>query len=121
MRFVLKTLIKGVMAFMTIAVMWFTLSPATAVERGALGPDHSRMQLVQLRLARTMLQVAPEQTVAMYAEATGLPEQFILARLTEVANGRKIGEASEHTEPYGSTVVSNRRIEAGGALFVTPD
>jgi len=59
MRIVLKALYKALMAILTIATMAFTLMPATDSEAAAIGRDANRFDLIQMRLAKAMMTVAP--------------------------------------------------------------
>ncbi len=88
----------------------FMLVPATADERTIL-PGDDRLALIQLRLARTLLTVAPDQTVRIIAARSGLPDAFVRANLEAYANGPQTTASAP----------SNRQTKAGGALFVTPD
>ncbi|MEY1554216.1 hypothetical protein AB3Y40_01150 [Yoonia sp. R2331] len=88
----------------------YLLVPATAAEQAALASE-DRIALVQLRLARTLLTVAPDQTVTLLASRTGLPDDLVRAGLEAYAYG------ADTTPP----VTPNRQTRAGGALFVTPD
>ncbi len=88
----------------------FMLVPATASEREVL-PAGDRMALVQLRLARTLLTVAPDQTVALLAKRSGLPDDLVRAGLEAYASGPQTAPPTQ----------SNRQTKADGALFVTPD
>lgn len=127
MRIVLKALFKSVSALLTIAVMAFTLMPASGDEAAALGRDNNRFNLVQMRLAKAMMTVAPDMVVNRYAEATGLPPSIIRAHLNAKAAGEQIIPrqedlyASQDRSNTAAPETSNRRIGAGGALFVKPD
>ena len=121
MRIVLKALFKGVMALSTIAMMTLTLRPATDAEATALGRDNNRFMLVQMRLAKTMLTVAPDFAVARYAQATGLPDYVIRDMLEAKAAGESIIPQNDSARAGGLSVDRARRTDAGGALFATPD
>jgi len=86
-RILLRALIKGAMGFVTIIVMSMTLAPATATETALFGTSPERFELVQVRLARAMMDVAPDMTVAAYAKATGVPADAIRHFLNEKASG----------------------------------
>lgn len=123
MRIVLKSLFKAFSALITIAVMAFSLMPATDAEALALGRENDRFNLVQMRLAKTMMTVAPDFAVARYAEATGAPPDMIRAMLNAKAAGEPLIPRGNdlYTSKEQSAGGSNRRIGAGGALFVKPD
>lgn len=87
MRLILLSLWKGASAFLAICTMWLALAPATTAERLRIGASPNRMDLVQMRMARTMMQLAPDFTVARYAEATDMPPETIRAYLTARAAG----------------------------------
>ena len=95
-----------------------SFAPATPKEALALGPDHDRMQRVEMRLANIMLTVAPEFAVARMAKATDLPPDLVLAQLQAKAAGSEafpgVGTGAQET----ASVDTGRRIDAGGALFV---
>lgn len=125
MRIVLKSIYKGLMAILTVGIMAFTLMPATDAEAAALGRDNNRFMLVQMRLAKTMMTVAPDFAVARYAEATGLPPDMMRAMLeAKAAGGPIIPSNSDFYADGGETAAPldrSRRTEAGGALFAKPD
>jgi len=127
MRLVLKSLFKAITALLTIAVMAFTLMPASDEEAAALGRDNNRFNLIQMRLAKAMMTVAPDMVVARYADATGLPPSIIRDHLNAKAAGQPIIPrqedlfVSQGRGQVSQPQTSNRRIGAGGALFVKPD
>ncbi|SEW38077.1 hypothetical protein SAMN04488515_2428 [Cognatiyoonia koreensis] len=126
MRLVLKSLFKAITALLTIAVMAFTLMPATDSEAAALGRDNNRFNLIQMRLAKTMMTVAPDMVVARYAEATGLPPSVIRAHLNAKAAGEPIIPHQEDLfagqgQSTRESGTSKRRVGPGGSLFVRPD
>ncbi len=116
MRLILKSLWRGLRGFVLICMLWLSFAPASSDEVTALGAELNRFNLVQLRLARAMLAVAPDFAVARYADATDMPPDLIRAHLEAKANGDDIFAAAPQAEVSGA-----RRIEAGGALFVQPD
>jgi len=93
-----KLLFKGVSGFLAILMMATTMTPPTVLEKEALGANPARMDLVQMRLARAMMNVAPDQSVALYAKATQLPEDTIRASLDAIANGTFSAEAEPMPE-----------------------
>lgn len=127
MRIVIRSLFKAITALLTIGVMAFTLMPASDNEAAALGRDNNRFNLVQMRLAKGMMAIAPDFIVARYADATGAPQDLIRAHLIAKAAGEPIiprgadFNATQSTGKSTSTHNANRRIGAGGALFVRPN
>ncbi len=111
-----KYLFKGVSAFMTIMVMTVTIMPATDKEKAALGPDAPRFNLVQMRMARAMMNIAPDFVVDRYAEATGLPPDIVRAHLERKAAGEPIVPQSAAAQ-----APSNERQLSGGAKFIKVD
>lgn len=87
MRILFGALIKGLSGFATIIVLSMTLAPPTFAEAEAFGPAPERFQLLQVRLARAMMDVAPELAVAGYAKATGAPEDLVRYQLKQQAAG----------------------------------
>jgi hypothetical protein len=108
-RILLKALLKGVSGFAMIIAMAMTMAPATPNEVQALGPAPQQFDLVQMRLARAMMNTAPDLAVASYARATGASEFEVRQYLLIKAGG--------HVE----VAQASRRTEAGGALFVAAD
>lgn len=107
-------------------MMWMSFAPATTAERAALGVDFNRFNLTQMRLARTMMSVAPELTVAAFSQVTDIHPTLMAAHLNEKAYGRQdllmsVPEPSALPEPDQPEAAPKRRIDAGGALFVRPD
>lgn len=128
MRLVLKLLYRAFSILMMIGAMTFTLMPATDAESAALGPDNNRFNLVQMRLAKVMMTLAPDFAVARYAEATGLPDDMIRTMLEAKAAGEPIVPRNQDFYVDGAEagvpaihVDPARRTEAGGALFAKPD
>lgn len=120
----IKWIIKGVGAFGSVMMAATTLAPASETETNALGPDHERFDLVQMRLARAMMNVAPEFTVAKYSEATGIPPDIIRQHLEAKAAGEIYITGGPTDADYADTAPaepSNISIRAGGAKFVTAD
>ncbi|MBI1417480.1 MAG: hypothetical protein GC146_09690 [Limimaricola sp.] len=117
MRLVLFSVWKGASAFLTICMMWLALAPATSAERLRLGAQPDRMDLVQMRMARAMMQVAPNFTVARYAEATGMPPETIRAYLTARASGVTAPAMALQAEGPAATAPAVQ-TRAGGAKFV---
>ena len=105
-----KLLFKGVSAFLTIMLLALTAMPPTEAEKGRMAPDSTRMDIVQMRLARAMISTAPDFFTARYAEATGAPPEMIRAQLEARANGALT--LSPNDMPAGTTV------RAGGAKFI---
>ena len=123
MLHVLKSLAKGVSALMLIAGLAVRFVPATEAEAAALGPDHSRSDLMLKRMAWTAMTAAPELTVQSYAQMIGLPPDRVRAFLEAAAEGRPLAsaEAALADAPSDAGVQTGRRIDAGGALFVKVD
>ena len=111
-RIVLGALIKGFTGFMTIIVMSMTLAPVTSSEAQFFGGDPDRFALAQVRLARAMMDVAPDFTVEAYAKATGAPVELVRYNLEQQAIGALLIAQAD---------LGARRTEAGGALFVKVD
>lgn len=117
-------------ALIAVWMAWMSFAPASVAERAALGTDFTRFNLVQMRLARSMMTVAPDATVAGFSAATDIPTEMMEMHLRAKAEGRdflasSVGaggsdEAAEVASPPPGEVMPNRRTEAGGALFVRP-
>ncbi len=123
MGHILKSLMKGVSALMLIAGLTLSYMPATAAEKDALGPDPTRISLVQMRMAKVALAVAPERSVQIMAEALDVPELFVREAMLALAEGRDLQpepqQAAVTPPPVpGPAPSTGRRIDAGGALFV---
>ena len=86
-RTILRALIKGVMGFVTIIILSMTFAPVTVAEAANIGPNPDRFDLTQIRLARAMMDVAPDLTVAAYAKVTGAPAALIRENLNRKAAG----------------------------------
>ena len=115
MRLVLKSFLIGISGALTVLMLALSFAPATPKEALALGPDHERMDRVQMRIANVMLTVAPDFAVARMAEATDLPPDLVKAQLVAKAEGRDpFSQVAQET----ASADSDRRIDAGGALFV---
>lgn len=97
-------------------MMTLSLAPATPIEIRALGADHSRIERVEMRLAGVLMRVAPDLAVQQFANVTNLPPEIVRAQLVAKAQGESLQTVM--AEPRSADKVSNRRIEAGGAVFV---
>ena len=118
---ILKSLLKGVSAFMLVLGLAVRFAPATEAEAAALGPDHSRTDLMMKRFVWASLEIAPEATVRFYADRTGLPEGQIRPFLEGIAAGRPLARPTETAAASPAPPMDEgRRIGAGGALFVSP-
>jgi len=62
---------------LTILMMATAFMPPTATEQALFGSSPDRVMLVQTRVAKAMMNVAPNQAVAFYAQAPGMPEDTI--------------------------------------------
>lgn len=122
MRHALKSLFKGLSALMLIAGLAVRFVPATEAEAAALGPDHTRQDVMFKRMAWTAMTVAPDLTVGFYADATGIAPDTVRDLLVRVADGQPISSAAQATmaqdAPQSPAQTDGRRFEAGGALFV---
>ncbi len=112
-----KKISRGISAFLAILVAALVYMPMTEKELAALDANAPRYNLVQMRVARTMMDVAPELTVAAYARATEMPPEVIHDFLTAKANGQPIGTATAQAE---TDQIDNQRT-VGGAKFVRID
>lgn len=117
MRKVIRSLMVGVTGLTSCLMMAVSLAPATPAEQRALGPDHTRIERVEMRLAGVLMRVAPEFTVQQFANATELPPHLIRAQLLAKAEGRSLEEALGANQT-ATNVPTNRR-EMGSAVFVT--
>jgi len=86
-RIILSALFKGLTGFFAIIVMSMTLAPATYAETQVFGATPDRFDLIQVRLARTMMDVAPDLAVDGYAKVTGAPKDQIRTLLQRRAAG----------------------------------
>ena len=121
MGHIVKSLMKGVSALLLIAGLTLSYMPATEAEETALGPEAARLSLVQMRMAKISLAVAPDRTVRVMADALDIPEPYVRDALTALAEGRPL-RPSESQIAEAPVPDTGRRIDAGGALFVTaPD
>ena len=116
MRFVLKSLFAGLSGFSTVLMLALSFAPATAGELSALGPDHDRMDRVQMRLAKVAMTVAPDLAVTQMAQAANLPEDFVRQQLLATAEGRVAHDMIAQHQT--ASVDTDRRLTDGGALFV---
>lgn len=117
--------IHGIWAAAMITVVgWVTLVPATPAERAALGaqvgverPDG----LVQMRIARAMIHVAPERAARVLSKATGgdLSPELAAMLLRDIAAGPTARQANN--EALGLTPHASERSGADGAKFVQID
>lgn len=130
MRIVFKALFRATTILMTLAMGAFIMVPATDEEAAKLGADNNQYMLVQMRLAKTMMTVAPEFVISRYAQATGLPRDVINDMMDAKANGQPLfmyqseansAQVADAPNASPATQQSNRRTEAGGALFIRPD
>ncbi len=120
---ILKSLLKGVSALMLVIGLAVRFAPATEAEAAALGPDHSRTDLMMKRFVWAALELAPEATVDFYAERTGLPDTQIRPFLEGVAAGRPLVPPTETAAAAAEPpppLEGGRRMGPGGALFVSP-
>lgn len=123
MRLVLKSLYRAFSILLMIGAMAFTLMPPTEAEAKALGSDNNQFNVVQMRLAKLMMTVAPDFVVTRYADATGLPPDMIRTMMNAKAAGEPIipRNSDAYTAKISEPVNPNRRTGAGGALFVRPE
>jgi hypothetical protein len=139
MRLFLKSLRLGIGGFFTIMMAALCYAPATARENAAMGANAERFDLVQMRLVRTLMTVAPDFTVRRFAVASGAPEIIIRAELQRMAGlsaHPDAAAAQDLTAAMGIDTATTDaqaqidadaatpprvRIEAGGAKFVSVD
>lgn len=129
MRLLFKIGGKLVTAAMMAWMVWLCFVPATVAERAGLGADFNQFNLIQMRLARSMLSVAPDLTVTAFSQATDIPPDIMQQHLQGKATGNSLlaprfdmqelpAAATPEVETPEPT--PHRRTEAGGALFVRP-
>ena len=116
MRRVIRSLMVGVTGLAYCLMMAVSLASATPAEQRALGPDHTRIERVEMRLAGVLMRVAPESTVQQFANATELPPHLIRAQLLAKTEGHSL-EHSLDASQTATNVRTNHR-EMGSAIFM---
>lgn len=111
--------------FLIASAGWITLVGVTPAERAALGsPGHiDRPQgLLEMRMARMMVHVAPERAAAMLSDASNgeISPELAGMMLREIANGPVASRAAfdEMTRPApqdNSVADGAKRVQVGGS------
>lgn len=117
MRFFIKIVFKLMFGFIAITIGAFSFAPPTQGERQVLGSEPDRIELLQMRTANLMLAYAPEVAVVGFSNLTGVSPDQIRTGLELKATGNFPSESQLSANQSDS----GRRVEAGGALFVSAD
>ena len=107
----------GVTGLCSMLMLMLSMAPATPSEMRALGPDHARIERVEMRLAGVLMRVAPDFAVNHFAMATDLPPHIVRAQLLAKAEGRGPDETFGLNQTATSDPTDRRRM--GSAVFVT--
>ena len=120
-----KFIYKGFSAFLAILMGATTLMPMTDSEAAALGPNAERFEVVQMRVAKAMMNVAPDFTVARFAQATELPPEIVHDMLTAKAEGTLYSPYTSQADAGAAEAANSPRgtgaFGGSGAKFVRVD
>lgn len=98
---------------LTILMMATALMPPTVTEEAMFGSSPDRVLLVQTRIVKAMMNIAPNQAVAFFAQATNMPEDTIRIYLEAKADGTFMAQSD-------APLVDTTRF-VGGAKFIKVD
>ncbi len=104
---ILLALFKGISGLSFVLVVALSFAPLTPDETTAFGPEPSRMQIVQRRLATGLLMAKDTALFTAFARQLGVDDTQMETALATMLS------------PPPAPEPTARRTEAGGALFVT--
>lgn len=123
---VIKAILKGVGGIWFVGSLALSFAPATLNEQLVLGPDSSRMELIQRRLAIGFRDLAPEPALGLLAQAADITPTQLNDALDTVINPVQAAAPIEQLAEADLNAVQPsaepaRTIRAGGALFIKAD
>ncbi len=97
--FILRALMKGVFAFMSVLSMALSFAPPTAFESAFFGDAPERRQVMERRLAIGFLKLEDYGVFGPVARQLDIPEHLLLAALTDLATQAPLQQVEQVSTP----------------------